>query len=1102
MTLGPATMTLATPLLYWACAFAATGLGGLLAVLEDGAKTSGGSPAAHVYECADSADLLLKDLFSDGTGLGLLEPLWRLCTPEGALWTLFSGWSPRDSAASLGFGGLMSALVSVVGAFFGFWVAAIAKLLRLVQPKKKGEESAEAHDEIKMTFRMELDAYSAYLQLFALGLVREYLLRFFALVWRDEISLGYTNRERWSTGWVDFYLQHMYKLYVDCFHRPIASAPDASFDVVVRSRPGGLLWSPLHDFVLSSKVIRCVNLASYNYLGFGGVDPHCTPAAKAAANEYGWSTCATRTEGGTLALHRELEQEVAEYLSKEDALVLGMGFATNSTILPALFEAGEGTGVLVISDELNHRSIVEGVRLSGATVRTFGHNNMPSLEKELQRAIKQGQPAKGGRAPNGDKDAAPKAVQPWRKIFVVVEGIYSMEGDFCRLREIVTLKNRYGAYLYLDEAHSIGAVGPSGRGVTELLGVPTSEVDVMMGTFTKSFGSAGGYVASSKEVIAALRRCAPGSTFASAMSPPCVAQTIAAFRVINGKAHGDRGRQKIAAIRDNSNYFRLRLEEEGFKVIGDLDSPIVPAMTFHPSKLGYFSRYALDEGIAVVAVGNPAVPVMYERVRYCISAAHTREQLDGAVMKLTKVGKRLDLLYEKSADPAEKEERAAKRAAHAKWLRSAPLEKRSLPPVAAPTFKPEPLAPSYVPCRFLTQMEELAVSPQEGAQKDFRPLDPLGFGGKMTPKVKEATEATMAEYGFGACGPRGFYGGTMPHLNLEKALCKFLGTEAAIIYSAGVTTASSVLPALVQPGDKIVVDREAHLGIRTGLRLCKAEIIWVPHNDVAAVEEACKGSAAGKKEKNAPQRRTFLVFEALSCRTGQLAPVKELLDLKDKYGALLVLDESLSFGALGATGQGLCEHVGVSPARVDVFLGSLENALAGVGGFCAGRRGIVEHQRLAGAGYCFSAAAPPSSCTAAMAGLEDLASSDGVARRKAATSRAVQLHQALKKALEKKLAKGSFELLSSPESYVQTLRLKAGKLEDDENLLLDIAEKCKAAGALVQVCSPSRCGAERAFNTRIGATDSAAPFLRLSVSSKHSEAEVQLLGDTLATALV
>merc|ERR1719313_1799655 len=148
--------------------------------------------------------------------------------------------------------------------------------------------------------------------------------------------------------------------------------------------------------------------------------------------------------------------------------------------------------------------------MSAVTVKAFKHNDMVDLERILKKSVDHGQPSG----------------KPWRKIVVIVEGIYSMEGDFCRLREIVALKNRYKAYLYLDEAHSIGAVGGTGRGVTELLGVPTSEVEVMMGTFTKSFGSAGGYVASSKAVIDALRQTAPGSVFAAAMSPPCAAQAL------------------------------------------------------------------------------------------------------------------------------------------------------------------------------------------------------------------------------------------------------------------------------------------------------------------------------------------------------------------------------------------------------------------------------------------------------------------------------------------------------------------------------------------------------------------------------------------------
>lgn len=209
---------------------------------------------------------------------------------------------------------------------------------------------------------------------------------------------------------------------------------------------------------------------------------------------------------------RELEDKVSEFLGKEDAVVFGMGFATNSTVLPSLV----GQGCLVLSDALNHTSIVTGLRSSGATVRVFRHNDLDHLERQLRFAIAQGQP---------------RTHRPWRKVMVVVEGIYSMEGDTCPLAELVALKQRYKAYLFLDEAHSIGAMGLTGRGVAEHEGVDTSGVDVMMGTFTKSFGSCGGYIAASRDVIARIRSSSGGALHAAAMSPPAAEQALSALKV-------------------------------------------------------------------------------------------------------------------------------------------------------------------------------------------------------------------------------------------------------------------------------------------------------------------------------------------------------------------------------------------------------------------------------------------------------------------------------------------------------------------------------------------------------------------------------------------
>jgi len=697
-----------------------------------------------------------------------------------------------------------------------------------------------------------------------------------------------------------------------------------------------------------------------------------------------------------------------------------------------------------------------------------------------------------------------------------VEGIYSMEGDFCRLREIVTLKNRYKAYLYLDEAHSIGAVGPRGRGVTDKLGVPTSEVEVMMGTFTKSFGSAGGYVAASKEVIAELRKNAPGSVFASAMAPPCAAQALAAFRVIAGKEGGDVGARKLAAIKDNSNYFRQRLEEEGFKILGDVDSPIIPTMIHHPQKMKWFSQMCLERGIAVVIVGYPAVPLLYERVRFCISAAHTREQLSKALDEITDIGRQLGMLFDKSLDKATLAARAKRDAEYNDWLHSAPMECRGEVQIAADAeaFKPEPLVPRTVNTSKLASSHLEAVTTVEERQaKDMRRFDPLGYVAAPSKAAQEAIEKTMDVYGFGACGPRGFYGTTKPHLELEQSIKSFLGVDSAIVYSAGAVTISSVLPALVQPGDKVIVEKETSLGVKAGLRLCKSDVHWVPHNDLAAIEATLKKLAeaaeANKKRKDGKateKKRTFLVIEALNQRTGAVAPLAELVELKEKYGALLLLDETLSFGTLGAHGRGLCEFADVSASRVDAIVGSLEHAVANVGGFCAGRMRLVEHQRLAGAGYCYSASSPPSSCAAAQAVIEELATKpEGEKRLKQLRENAEALHDGLSEAVKKhtKLA-----LSSDRSSFVQQLRWSASDLNskeavaEAESALLAIVERCREDFAVrLQVCVPGSCNAECAFGERVGAPAFVSPSIRVCASASQSPEDIAAVCKAVQTVL-
>ncbi|KAG8078973.1 hypothetical protein GUJ93_ZPchr0007g4597 [Zizania palustris] len=317
---------------------------------------------------------------------------------------------------------------------------------------------------------------------------------------------------------------------------------------------------------------------------------------------------------------------VARFVGKPAAILFGMGYATNSAIIPALI----GKGGLIISDAFNHNSIVNGARGSGASIQVFQHNNPKHLEDVLREQIAAGQP---------------RINRPWKKIIVIVEGIYSMEGELCKLPEIIAVCKKYKVYTYVDEAHSIGAVGKTGRGVCELLGVDPADVDIMMGTFTKSFGSYGGYIAASKEIICHLKHTCPAHIYATSMSPPAVQQVISAIKVILGEDGSNRGAKKLAQIRENSNFFRSELQKMGFEVLGDNDSPVMPIMLYNPAKIPAFSRECLRQHVAVVVVAFPATPLLLCRARICISASHSREDLVKGLEVIGKVGDLVGIKY-------------------------------------------------------------------------------------------------------------------------------------------------------------------------------------------------------------------------------------------------------------------------------------------------------------------------------------------------------------------------------------------------------------------------------------------------------------------------
>jgi len=463
--------------------------------------------------------------------------------------------------------------------------------------------------------------YMSYFFLIVFGYMRDFMRKY-------GLEKSKAVKETGNKGFVplysdfeSFYTRNLYTRVRDCFNRPICSVPGGQIDLVDRKSYD---WN--WTFRYPGTTTKAVNLASYNYLGFAENSGQCAESAEQAVREYGIAGCSSRHEYGTLAIHNELEALVARFVGKPAAMAFGMGFATNSANIPTLV----GKGDLIISDELNHTSLVLGARLSGAKIKVFKHSDMKSLENILRESVVQGQP---------------RTHRAWKKILIIVEGVYSMEGSLAKLPEIVALKKKYKAYIYLDEAHSIGAMGPNGRGVTDYFGVDPADIDIMMGTFTKSFGAAGGYIAASEEIINHIRGASHSAAYASSMSPPVVMQILSSMKIIMGEDGTDKGKRRLCTLAQNCKYFRQKLKKMGFIVYGHDASAVVPILLYMPAKTVAFSREMLKRNVAVVIAGFPATSLIEARARICLSASHTREMLDKALEAIDEVGDILKVKY-------------------------------------------------------------------------------------------------------------------------------------------------------------------------------------------------------------------------------------------------------------------------------------------------------------------------------------------------------------------------------------------------------------------------------------------------------------------------
>lgn len=422
----------------------------------------------------------------------------------------------------------------------------------------------------------------------------------------------------WYDGFENFYVRRLKARIDDCFARPIHGVPGRYIKCFERQRV------PRGKYVYSGKSIECLNLSSYNYLGFAQSHGACTDAVLDTVDQYGTSSCSPRSASGTTDLHKQCERVVADFVGKDDCVIVSQGYGTNASVFAALVDSQ----CLVISDSLNHASIRFGIRLSGAVVKAFEHNNLKSLEKLIRNQIAQGQP---------------RTHRPWKKIIIAVEGLYSMEGNLVNLPGVVALKQKYKCYLFLDEAHSIGAIGPHGRGVCDYFSVDPKNIDIMMGTFTKSFGATGGYIAADKWIVDRFRVSYFNSHFGEGVPPAVLQQILSSLSVIKGTLNPGEGQERLQRIAFNSRYLRLGLKKLGFIVYGADDSPVIPVLLYLPSKIPAISRKLFSENIALVIVGYPATPITTARVRLCMSSALTKEDLDYVLRKFSDVGDELFL---------------------------------------------------------------------------------------------------------------------------------------------------------------------------------------------------------------------------------------------------------------------------------------------------------------------------------------------------------------------------------------------------------------------------------------------------------------------------
>lgn len=364
-----------------------------------------------------------------------------------------------------------------------------------------------------------------------------------------------------------------------------------------------IITTPQRSRINTTAANGVVNMCANNYLGLSA-HPRLVEAAKASYDKWGFGLSSVRFICGTQEIHKELERRIAKFVGMEDAILYSSCFDANGGLFEVLLNADDA----IISDELNHASIIDGVRLCKAKRYRYKNNNMEDLKQQLEDARAAG----------------------CKRIMIATDGVFSMDGYIANLKGICDLADEYDAMVMVDDSHAVGFMGEHGRGTAEYCGV-MGRVDIITGTFGKAMGGAsGGYTASKKEVVDLLRQRSRPYLFSNTLAPAICAATIETINML----------EESTALRDkvheNAAYFRKEMEKIGFDLLPG-EHPIVPVMLYDPKVANEFARRMLDKGVYVVGFCYPVVPKGRDRVRTQISAGHTKEDLDFAVKCFTEV---------------------------------------------------------------------------------------------------------------------------------------------------------------------------------------------------------------------------------------------------------------------------------------------------------------------------------------------------------------------------------------------------------------------------------------------------------------------------------